>query len=136
MSALDVARLLPPESSLWRIEVKIPMNLIGGEFNNNHHVTTRDVLKTKSWYSGDGVADVDYVLHRVYDPGLIYQWILQARKSSIPGYYPDSEGEIPGIVIDKRDVVIDESEPVFLQRKDSDLFVKAYHQKIRKLLKN
>ena len=134
MSLLDVAHLLSPQSKEWSISVKIPMNLIGGEFNNNKKIKFSDILRTKSWYNGTGVKDVDYINYKVYEPNFIFDWILNKRSQNDLDFLPDEENGIPGLIVDRRNVVIDADEPVFLQRTDSDLFVRHYHNRIRSLL--
>jgi hypothetical protein len=133
MAVLDVANLLPAESSEWQMHVKVPMNLIGGEFNNNKKINISTILNTKSWYVGTGMADVDYVNYNVYDPSVIFDWIKNKRNQNDPDFQVDEENGVPGLIVDRRNLVYDADDPIFLSRKDSDLFVKYYFRKIRNL---
>lgn len=135
MSILDVAHLLPNESRNWRVDVKIPMHLIGGVFNHNKKVSLKTILKTKSWYKGKGTPDVDFVHHKLYDPSIIYNWILNMRTQNHPEYLPDMENNIPGLLVDRQGVYVDDTEPIFLQRKEADLFVRNYHNEIKNLFR-
>ena len=134
ISLLDVAEILPSESEQWIVDVNIPMNLIGGEFNNNKKVKFRDILKTKSWYIGTGTIDVDYVNYKVYDPSLIFNWIISKRNQNDSIFQPDEENGIPGVVIDMRNAVINKDEPILKHRTDSsNLFIKHYYNKIHNM---
>ncbi|HEY6913457.1 MAG TPA: hypothetical protein VI413_02185 [Paludibacter sp.] len=133
MSVLDVANLLPGESCSWRICVKVPINLIGGEINNNKKVKLSTILKAKNWYEGVGLVDVDYVDYNVFDPSLIFQWIKNKQTGNDPDYQPDSESGMSGLVVDRRDIVYENDDSVFQQRKDSGLFVKQYYRGLRSM---
>jgi hypothetical protein len=133
MSVLDVANILPDESDAWRIHVKLPMDLIGGEFNNNKKISLSKILKAKSWYVGSGLADVDYVDYNVFDPSMIYEWIKTKRNQNDPEFVPDEENGVGGLIVDRRNVIQNPNEPIFLPRKDSNLFVKQYFRKLRNM---
>ncbi|MFT3753602.1 MAG: hypothetical protein QM800_12260 [Paludibacter sp.] len=133
MSVLDVANILPTESRDWKISVRLPMDLIGGEFNNDKRISLRKILKTKSWYVGAGMPDVDYVDFSIYDPSVIYGWIKTKRNQHDPEFVLDEENGIPGLVVDRRNLVCDPNEPIFLPRKDTNLFVKQYYRKLQNM---
>ena len=130
MSLLDVADILPAESVQWMVDVNIPMGLVGGECNGNKRVKFSEILKTKSWYNGSGKMDVDYVHYKVYDPSLVFQWIVSTRNQSNSMFQPEEENGIPGVVVDMRDKVVNVDEPILKQRTDSNLFVRYYYAKI------
>lgn len=133
MSVLDVANILPDESCAWRIHVKLPMDLIGGEFNNNKKISLSKILKAKSWYVGPGMADIDYVDYNVFDPSMIYEWIRLKRNQNDTEFVPEEENGVPGLVVDRRNMIYGPDEPIFLPRKDSNLFVKHYFRKLRNM---
>jgi hypothetical protein len=134
MAMLDVAGILPEESQKWRICVKMPMNLIGGEYNNHKQVKISEILKCKNWYEGKGIEGVDFVTYRTYDPALIFSWILNTRSQQNSDFISDNEDDIPGLLIDKQQVIISDTEPVFKERVDSDIFVQYYHNRLKSLV--
>ncbi len=136
ISLLDVGSILPADAKDWRVNLKLPMNLIGGEFNNNKKINPWVMYKTKSWYVGNGIDGVDYVSHTLYDPSMIYNWILNKRLENDSVFQKIDEDGIRGLIVDNRNIVIDENEPILLQRKDSDVFIRQYHNKINALYKN
>ncbi len=129
MSLLDVANILPEESKDWQVDVNIPIELVGGEFNNNKKVKISEIMKVDSWYEGDGVEDVDYVKYNVYVPDYILDWVKNKRSSNDPKYKAVEENGIPGVLVDMRDAVSYEGEPIFKIRNKSNLFAKIYKEK-------
>jgi len=136
MSLLDVAGVLPAESNQWYVNVKIPMNLIGGECNNNKKINIGTILRTKHWYQGPGLEDVDFVTFQNYDPALIFNWIRNKQSQNDSIFKSDTENGIPGLIVDNRNTFIAADEPVFLHRVDTNLFVKNYYRKINELMRN
>ena len=132
MAILDVAGILPAGSNEWRVDIKIPMKLIGGEFNGNKKIKIRSILKTTSWFEGKGKEDVGYVRYNVYDPAKIFNWIKKSRTQNEYGYLPENENNIIGLRIDMSHVHV--TEPVFLKRVASNLFVKHYYKDISDLI--
>jgi len=133
MSLLDAGGVLPAESKEWCINVKIPMNLIGGEFNGNKKIKIRAILQTKTWYEGTGIENVDYVNYKTYDPAMIFNWIINMRSQNNTDFRADEENGIKGVIADKQNIVFAANEPLYLQRTDSDVFIKHYYQKLRNL---
>jgi len=134
MALLDVAGILPPESKDWEVSIKMPMDLIGGEYNKHKKISVVTILLRKNWYEGQGVEGVDFITYKTYDPAFVFNWIMNARTKLNADFQSDSENGIPGLLADRRQVIIPESEPVFIQRKDSDIFVRCYHDRIRSLV--
>jgi hypothetical protein len=132
MALLEVANLLPTDSG-WFDTIKIPMNLIGGEFNNNKKIKVSKILRTKTWYEGDGQEDVDYINYKVFDPSLIFNWIMRKRGQNDAGYEAVEENGMQGLVADRQEVVYEANDPVFKQRTDYNLFVKHYYSKLQGL---
>jgi len=141
MSAMEVAGLFNdyPE---WRVSVNIPINLIGGEYNNGHRVKRGDILRAHSWYEGYGEENKDFVPITVYDPSLIFDWIDGQRniKSIVTEVSIDNSGRpvfrsgvkkgIPGLYVDSRKIIPVE-EPVFKQRIKPSVFINTFRKKIQ-----
>lgn len=135
IAMLDAIGLLDEASKSWVRNVNIPMSLIGGKFNEMQKVSSRKVKKTTCWHDGSGIEEVDFVPFSIYDPSLMYDWIMRQRalsgKFRIPGYFPVEESVIPGLSADRGDVKIGTEEPIFIQRKDSNLFIRKYYEQIQ-----
>lgn len=131
VALLDLVNLLDSEHTEdWEMRVKIPMHLIGGQYNNGLKVTGSAIRKTKDWYAGDGKINEDYVVYAVYEPSIMYDWIMEKRKSPTQKYKPVDEQDVPGVVIDGRGVSFDNSEPFFKQRTEPNLFINHYLKRI------
>jgi hypothetical protein len=59
---------------------------------------------------------------------------MNTRSEQNATFLPDTDDGMPGLISDRRDIVIPDSEPVFKQRTDSDVFVKCYHNRIKSLV--
>lgn len=131
-SFLDVAQILENIPD-WKKSVHIPMELIGGELNNNRKIKIRDIKKTSTWAQSDDASQVDYVPFEVYSPSAVYYWIKTQRE--LPdslrkvGYMPVNDFEIPGIFADRSNVQINENEPVFLHRDEDNIFIRYFYKK-------
>lgn len=132
MSLLDVANIIPPEAKDWMVDVNVPMELIGGEFNNNKKIKFGSILRTKSWYTGNGTEGVDYVNYKVYDPSIIKDWLMNKRGMNDSVFIADEENGLKGIIVDRRNVVYEANDLVLKQRTDTTLFVKHYYQLINR----
>ena len=124
----------------WKMTVNIPANLVGGEYNNNRKVRRYKIEQVKKWHNGEGVEGVDYFEYKVYDPSLVYDWIIEKRKNYIGSnpenqikgkdYKPETINNIPGLYIDVSNISIPENEPVFLKRKKQSVFIDVYKKRI------
>ena len=130
MTLLDVANIVPPEAKDWVVDINVPMDLIGGESNNNKKIKFSSILRTKNWHSGNGIEGVDYVNYKVFDPSIIKEWLMNKRKQNDSVFVADEEDGLKGIVVDRRNVVCDINDPVIKQRTDTTLFVKHYYKMI------
>lgn len=126
MSLLDVANVLPEDSKKWMVDIKIPIDLVGGEFNQNKKVKTSSITKAKSWYEGDGVEGVDYAEYKVYVPDLAFAWIDDKRSNNDSIYKAIEENGIPGVVVDMSSASVDSTAPVLKKRNSSNLFVNTF----------
>ena len=136
ITLLDIANILPSDAKNWCVNLKLPMNLIGGEFNDNKKINPWLLYKTKNWYNDNGKEGIEYVNHKMYDPSIIFKWIINKRLENDSIFKPIVENEIGGLVVDKRHIIFDVNAPILLQRKDSDVFIKQYHYKIKSLNTN
>ena len=131
-SFLDVAQILE-EFPEWKKSVNIPMELIGGELNNNNKIKIRDIKKTNSWARADGSPKEDFVPFAVYDPSAVFYWITMQRE--LPGsmrekgYMPVIDFGIPGIFADRVNAKIDGNEPVILHREEDNIFIRYFYKK-------
>lgn len=125
-SLLDVINIIPPPDYKWKLDLKIPQQLIGGRFNDNRKVKFTTIKKTNAWHDGIGRLNKDYVKYSVYEPSIIFDWVLQKRKDYTSEYHAIEDGGVPGLFVDKTSVVCKPNEPLFLQRSEPNLFVDVY----------
>lgn len=129
MALLDVANLLPSEADDWLVKVNIPMNIIGGGLNGNKKIKNSNIRKTKTWFEGEGVPNEDYVYYQIYEPSIIFDWIIKHRENNNQGYISIDKEGIPGLFVDYSDKLVSENEPLFAKRTRSDKFIDQYFQK-------
>lgn len=132
---LDLGNLIPEEADRWKIDVKIPMNIIGGKFNKGKKVKNRTIKKTKSWYSGEGEKNIDYVEYFVWDPAYMLDWVLEKHRNPDTTYQLVFDNKAPGVYKDARNIEFCPSDPIFMQRPDTNLFIEHYYQKLKLLKK-
>lgn len=119
-----------PEKDHWLIKLNVPLHLVGGEYNNNNNkVRNRTLKKTNHWHNHEGQINIDYVRYFVYEPNRIYQWILEKLKTPEQAYIPRKVQGISGLIIDKREVVLDAGTPMLKQRSQADLYVDKFKSK-------
>ena len=133
MALLEITNLLPVDAGAWKLNKNIPIELIGGEFNNNKKVKDRTIRKTERWHSGDGKRNVDFVEYFVYEPSIMFDWILNKRKQPDSIYTPQEDNGIPGLVVNGTEVMPAENEPFFENRPEPNLFIDHYKKKITAL---
>jgi len=127
LALLDLINLSPENPHEWAHDVNIPIELIGGNFNNHKKVKTKSILEKKEWYNSEnGTENVDYVRYFIYDPSLMFDWILDKRRTHTTEFQIYDENNIPGLYKDARDVQFDCKEPLFKKRQQSNLFVDIY----------
>lgn len=130
MVLLEVVNMLNKDSEDWKLVVNIPMSIIGGEFNQNKKIKNSTIKKTHRWAAENGRPNVDYVKYMVYEPSLMFDWILNKRAQSDSVYIPISENGIPGLIVDNRHIEVNEEEPLFIERTEQNLFIDYYLRKI------
>jgi hypothetical protein len=140
LALLELANIKGDEIKLWKKEVNIPMNLIGGRFNHKLKIGIKKLKSADSWHSGNGIEEIDYTHFEIYDPTLIYNWILaqvnQVPEARCPGYYPADDPQIPGLLSDRCSVAVDRFAPIFQIRPDTNLFIKYHYLKMDSLRKD
>lgn len=132
MALLDLVNLLPDEHvKEWELNVNIPMELIGGKFNQGKKVKYTTIRKTDSWYEGAGEPNVDYVPYSVYEPSVMFDWIMDKRSKQGEAYLPMEENGVPGLVFDATQIDFDKNEPFFKERSEPNIFIEHYKKRIK-----
>lgn len=126
---LDINNLLVENTDKWKLDIKVPIQLIGGEVNNGKKVRIKEIEQAKSWYTQSGKANIDYVDYEVYEPNLMFDWILNKREANDPLYVPIDENSSPGLMINATGVEVDKNEQLFQTRTKPNLFVDYHLQK-------
>jgi len=127
---LDLVNVLTPETESWKLDLKIPMSIIGGEVNNGKKVKVSTIKRTTSWYKGEGNYDEQYINYVVYDPSMIFDWIMKYKSTGYNGVSFVEEQGISGAVIDQTNAEFDANAPLFLPRPTPNKFIAAYYKKI------
>ena len=129
---LDVAGIIPEEAKDWKIDIKIPMNLIGGQFNKGKRIKNSTIKRTKSWYQGNGIKNVDYAEYFVWDPAIMFEWVIARHATGDSDSYElVTLNEVPGLYKDVRKIQVNPQESIFMQRPDSNLFIKHYYERLK-----
>jgi hypothetical protein len=135
MAMLELVGVDLSEIDSWRHDVNIPMNLIGGELNPTNVVKIRDVKKSESWHNGIGTANFDFVQYSIYDPSLIFNWILKklsgSEKNTSLIYYDAKTHTTPHVYADLSGIEIDHKSPIFRPRYDENLFILYFFKEQR-----
>ncbi len=134
MALIDLCGIPLGQFDPWLVTVKIPMDIIGGEFNNGKKISVRKMKRSHHWYSGEGKENVDFVTYSVYDPSIIYQWTLdQLKNPSLVNdslYIPYFDANIPGLFADFSSLSIPENEPIFFHRENPSIFIEHFLDKL------
>lgn len=125
---LDAADLLLPFTDNWKLDVKIPTSIIGGEYNNGKKVKFSAISKTKKWHSGEGQANVDYVDYLIYEPSIMFQWILDKRNENTAEFHSVEENGVPGLYFDGSSIQVKDTTRMFEQRPEPNLFIDRYFE--------
>lgn len=128
MAMLDLAGILGEDQGNWKVDVNIPVNLVGGAFNKGTKVRTKNIRHAGSWYSGTSDSVKAYIPFWIYDPNFMYDWVMKKREAGGDAgeYKPAMEGKIPGVVADRRNARPTSGEPVFLKRTESSVFIDVF----------
>ncbi|HEY5508583.1 MAG TPA: hypothetical protein VIK29_07930 [Paludibacter sp.] len=123
VAILDVANVLPTEYEQWKMQVNIPMTIIGGKLNEHKKVNFSTLSDTKSWYKGKGKENVDYVNFQIYEPSVMYDWILKQRNVPKANRKAIVADGVPGLFFDCRNISVDADEPFFIERPKPNFFI-------------
>jgi len=123
MSIIDVAGLTGGEHENWRIDVNIPMDLVGGEINQFRKVPRKKIIKRDSWAIPGDSSIQTHIPISLFDPSIVYDWIKKVRISAEMGYGTEEENDIPGLVAIKSQVHPNPDDSVFIMRPVPSLFV-------------
>ena len=130
MALPELINIHLPEKEQWLIDLKVPMHLIGGEYNNNRKIRNRTLKSTKNWHSIEGQENIDYAPYCVYEPNRIFFWIHEKLAKPEEAYTSRTIRGVSGLVFDKRDVVVDSLSPMIQQRSKSDLYIDIFRTKL------
>jgi len=134
MALIDLCAIPLKHFDPWFVQVKIPMDIIGGEFNSGKKISVRKMKRSHHWYSGEGKENIDFVTYSVYDPSIIYQWILNRLKSPVPErdsmYIPCFDTDIPGLFADFSSLNVPDDEPIFFHRENPSIFIEHFLDKL------
>ncbi|MBW6459091.1 MAG: hypothetical protein K0B08_00825 [Bacteroidales bacterium] len=132
VSFFDIAGVLRQYFDEWKIEIGIPMEIIGGPYNDYHKVRIRDVKRYKSWSDGNGETHITYEPFEIYDPTLMFEWIHNTwniyRQLDNPAIRPVIENDVYGLIFDARDIPVPENEELFFERPDRSVFIDYYRR--------
>lgn len=132
VSFLDVAGLLRKFYDDWKISIEIPMDLIGGPYNDGNKVKLKDVRQHHTWADNTEANPDDYAAFEIYDPSVMYQWIMaiyNENKEDDEGFnfLPLDQQNARGILFDARDFTAPQDEPLIIERERPSIFIGHQH---------
>ncbi len=125
IAMLELAGLIDDDVLSWELRKRIPMEIIGGDFNDGKRVRFRSIRQTDSW-AQDGEANVDWIEYQVFEPSIMFDWILEARQANRSDYIPITKLGVPGLYFDGRNADFDPNHPIFYSRPKPNLFVDRF----------
>lgn len=128
LAVLASAGLMPVEADKWLMNKNIPMNLIGGPYNNNKKIPFGRIKKADKWHDQPGTPNVDYVNVQTYEPSVLFQWILDKRHQNDTLYQSAEMESIPGLTVDLTMAVPPSDDAYFTKRPEPNLFLEVYQQ--------
>jgi len=130
MAMLELAGILNDEMEAWKVEVNIPMNLIGGEINPGNRVSLKEIKRARQWHNGSGTLNINYLTQWIYDPSVIYNWVLDqisdTSSSSLIKYVDASTHQYPRLFANVTHFEIDNTRPIFTHRDNDNIFIKHF----------
>lgn len=112
----------------WCMEEKIPMDVIGGRYNDNKKVGIFKLLSSKSWYQGEGVENEDYIPLQLYEVNYIMDWVNEQLDESDVHYYSLSDDvQIKGLLMDFRHVKPQQSLSEIMKPRNNPSSFIRYH---------
>ncbi len=133
VAMLELAGLSDKKEEYWKVDINIPMSLIGGKLNPSNMVTLKNISRANYWDTGTGKPNIDFVPFWIYDPTFVYNWILdQLNKIKLKEYglYTDaSTYRLPHLFADVRDFEPDTVSQIFTKRNDHNFFIEHFRKK-------
>lgn len=127
MSVLEAGGIKIDDQEQWKIELNIPMELIGEDSSNNQVNILTKIKQADSWYEQSGTPNKDYVQFEIYAPHLVFQWINEQMKTAPKYMYHFDNEEIPGLLLDYRNIDIPQDPVIPLkQRNEYSFFLKNF----------
>lgn len=128
VAMLELAGLMSEDVLSWELRCKVPMEIIGGVYNNGKKVKFSSILKTEKW-AEQGEANIDWIEYQVFEPSLMFEWVVSNHAQNRSDYLPVDENGVPGLYFDGRKAFVDEEKPIFTFRPKPNLFVERFLQK-------
>jgi hypothetical protein len=130
MALLNLAGIWCPSFDNWKVDVNIPADLVGGQLNPGNRVSLRDIRSAQGWHDSEGKENFDYFPFWIYEPNLIYKWILDYKDSddsvSVNRFTVASAFDMPGLFGDFRGMGEFDDNPLFSTRTDENLFIRHF----------
>lgn len=134
LSMMQLGGLLPEEFGQWRVEINIPKDLMGGPYNEGYEVRFKDINHRMNWGREPEKPGVDYEPFWIYDPTLIYEWVLkeyeQPSQLENMTVTPVNIGKAKGIEMDARNVPVPDDE-IFKHRSEKSIFIDNYNNELK-----
>jgi hypothetical protein len=125
VAMLELAGLINDEVMSWELKRKVPMHIIGGEYNNRKKVKFSTILKTDHW-AEHGKANIDWIEYQVFEPSLMFDWVIANHAKNRDDYKPVDENGVPGVYFDGSNAFVDSEKPIFTSRPEPNLFVERF----------
>lgn len=130
LGVLAAADLLPAESDAWLKNVNIPMTLIGGDYRENKRISFGRIKRSKTWFEGNGLSNIDFVNVQTYDPNALFDWILKTRSMKDTIFVATESEGAPGLTVDDTSKPLPSEKPYFKKRTEPNLFLDVYRKKL------
>jgi len=128
VAMLELAGLKDEEVMSWEMKRKVPMDIIGGIYNHGKKVKFSSIRNTKKW-AEEGEPNIDWIEYQVFEPSLMFDWVIANHAKNRDDYRPVYENGVPGLYFDGRNAVVDPEKPIFRSRSKPNLFVCRFLQK-------
>lgn len=133
MAMIEVAGLMGPEHRHWKVEINIPLDLIGGDLNQGKKVSSGKLKRSLNWSENDDSSDQSYIPFAIYDPTFAFEWIMKQQGTASDYTYVREEGNgIPGLFSDKRSIKPKVGESLFSERAQPSIFIEDFKRKLQK----
>jgi hypothetical protein len=133
MAMLELCGVDLSQFSDWKVDVNIPMEIIGGVYNNHNKVGLKKIKQAHKWHDDNGVDEVDFISHYVYDPTLMFRFVKehtdkQLGTTDLHKNIPSDN--LPELIFDFSNLTPKSNEPVILNREKPSLFIEHFNRAI------